>query len=239
MSNYTKNIFFSLISFLFIFMMGAYFNNDYADNLNTGSLFINNVLLRSIQKRNFLLNDYSESAPIISGYYYRPIWDINYASIDKTTNNRSKKEIEQLNLVISKLNPNVSSYQRHEIAKYILRYTKHLSWPTPQAVASVIYIESTFYPNVVSYGGCFGLMQLSPTWRNKIPNAAFNDIKYNIKYGVKLLRANYVTYHGNKFAALLVYNSGPVAYDRGYAPRSYYWRYKEARKHINDILTTT
>lgn len=170
---------------------------------------------------------------MVVGYLYSPT---SYIPIKR---HKRTNKIKKLSLAIHNLNPNIPLNERYKIAKYIIKYTKHISWPNPITVASVIYVESTFNKNARSYGGCIGLMQLSSQWENQFPSKAFNSIKYNIKYGVKLLRYNYKEYHRDPFAALLIYNSGPVAYQRGYAPVSYYYKINSAEKRIAYLLDRT
>lgn len=173
-------------------------------------------------------------APIVTGYLYTPILYLRY--IPNKKHIKHDREIKKLSLVIHKLNSRIPLESRYKIAKYIVKYTKGLTWPDAVTVASVIYTESTFYSNSVSYGNCIGLMQLSSQWRNVFPRSAFNSIRYNIKYGIKVLRDNYRRYNRDPTAALLVYNSGPVAYQRGYAPLSYYYKVSMMEKRINYLM---
>lgn len=151
---------------------------------------------------------------------------------------KTNKKILKLGKAIEKINPYIPNRERYQIAKYIVKYTKNISWPSSIDVASIINIESTFNKNAVSYSGSKGLMQLSPAWSSVWPPAAFNTIKYNIKYGVKLLHDNYLNYHKNKYAAILVYNSGPQAYNNNYASPAYFYRYKMAKYHIHRLIET-
>ncbi len=115
------------------------------------------------------------------------------------------------------------------IAQYINHDTKGLSWPTPLAVASIIEIESQYNKDAISDCGAKGLMQISPLWANQIPSTAYTTVGGNIKYGIKILNAYYRQYNGNEMAAILSYNSGDNAYNKGKAWPTYWWRYKDAK----------
>lgn len=115
------------------------------------------------------------------------------------------------------------------IAQCINKDTKGLAWPTPLAVASIIEIESQYNSHAVSDCGAKGLMQISPIWSSQVPPQAYTSIKENIKYGVQILNSYYRRYDGNKMAAILSYNSGNNAYNKGQAWPTYWWRYKDAK----------
>jgi hypothetical protein len=125
-------------------------------------------------------------------------------------------------------------YSLH-IAHYINQYTKGHVWPTPLTVASIIEIESQYNRNAVSDCGARGLMQISPMWSNVIPKYAYTSDRYNIKYGIKILRHYYKLYDGNKSAAILSYNSGNLAYNAGHAWPGYWYRYTSAKKAFDRL----
>ena len=231
------------VSFLYflIFLLSRFVSVGYASTeYESSSLFIQNPLLSIINSQNQEYMKYSRPpAPMVTGYFYKPIPYITYYPKAYPVVHVYQKQIQKLSMVIGQLNPNVPSYDREKIAKYIIHYTKHLSWPTPTAVASIIYIESTFDKNAVSYAGARGLMQLSSCWRGKWPNSAFRTIHYNIKYGVKLLRENYIEYHRSARAAVLVYNCGSVAYNNGYATNYYYQHYAQTQNQIKHLWIST
>jgi len=125
---------------------------------------------------------------------------------------------------------NYSNYDQDLlIAQCINKDTKGLAWPTPLAVASIIEIESQYNSHAVSDCGAKGLMQISPIWSHQVPPQAYTSIKENIKYGVQILNSYYRRYDGNKMAAILSYNSGNNAYNKGQAWPTYWWRYKDAK----------
>jgi len=105
------------------------------------------------------------------------------------------------------------------INKYAL--ANHLD---PCLVAAVICQESGFRPQVVSYAGAKGLMQIIPgTWNflrqkghipsDDTPNKAFHP-EANIRAGTKYLKLLVDRYQGNLLLALASYNAGPGNIDK-------------------------
>lgn len=115
-----------------------------------------------------------------------------------------------------------------KLSHYINLYTKGLVWPSPLDVASIIEIESQYNPHAISNCGAKGLMQISPLWRDRIPSSAFQSVRFNVKYGIKILSHYYKRYNGNQSAAILSYNSGNYAYNAGKAWPVYWYRYENA-----------
>jgi len=77
---------------------------------------------------------------------------------------------------------NISKYD-----KYIKKYSKIIDWDW-RLLASLIYQESRFNPNIKSWAGAFGLMQLMPVTANKFGvNKNFPPEK-NILAGVKFIK---------------------------------------------------
>jgi len=151
------------------------------------------------------------------------------AFVDETATHRySKNDILLANIIRERFNS--SDYDQDLlIAQSINKDTKGLIWPTPLAVASIIEIESQYNSQAVSDCGARGLMQISPIWSNQVPPSAYTSIKWNIKYGIHILNSYYNRYDGNKMAAILSYNSGNNAYNKGQAWPTYWWRYKDAK----------
>lgn len=76
------------------------------------------------------------------------------------------------------------------ISKYdpfIKKYAKELDWDW-RLLASIIYQESTFDPNVNSWAGAIGLMQILPETALKVGVENITDPEENIKAGTKYLK---------------------------------------------------
>ncbi len=143
--------------------------------------------------------------------------------------------ISNLSYQIERVSPSISPYLAREISESIIHNTKGLGWPTPIEVASIMTIESDFHPHALSSSGAYGLMQIGTNWRGKLPNSAFTTINGNIKYGIYILRRYYYMFHGNVRAAVLSYNSGDGAYEKGQYMESYWRNFLNARWRFQSI----
>lgn len=87
----------------------------------------------------------------------------------------------------------------------------------PLLVLAVIHQESRFDPEIVSWAGAVGLMQLMPftgeTYGIKDRDLLFSP-EINIKYGVKHLKEFLDRYRGNLYLALAAYNAGSGNVDK-------------------------
>ncbi|MCS7234067.1 MAG: lytic transglycosylase domain-containing protein [Synergistetes bacterium] len=87
----------------------------------------------------------------------------------------------------------------------------------PLLVLAVIHQESRFDPDIVSWAGAIGLMQLMPftgeAYGIKNRDLLFSP-EINIKYGIKHLKEFLDRYNGNLYLSLAAYNAGPGNVDR-------------------------
>ncbi|NOQ24099.1 MAG: transporter substrate-binding domain-containing protein [Bacteroidales bacterium] len=70
---------------------------------------------------------------------------------------------------------------------YIKKYSKNVDWDW-RLLASLIYQESRFKPNVKSWAGAFGLMQLMPTTAKRFGVNKSSSPESNIKAGVDFIK---------------------------------------------------
>ena len=88
----------------------------------------------------------------------------------------------------------------------------------PELLASVIYVESGFYPRAVSDANACGLTQVIPKWtggretgRKKYTCKQLKNPKTSIRVGAKILGYIIKNYaKGNEDKALCMYNAGSV-----------------------------
>ena len=88
----------------------------------------------------------------------------------------------------------------------------------PELLASVIYVESGFYPHVVSKANACGLTQVIPRWtggketgRKKYSCEQLKNPRTSIRVGAKILGYIIKNYaKGNENKALCMYNAGSV-----------------------------
>lgn len=71
--------------------------------------------------------------------------------------------------------------------KYIKKYSKQIGWDW-RLLASMIYQESRFNPNVQSWAGAYGLMQLMPSTARRFGASRTAPPEQHIKAGVKFLK---------------------------------------------------
>ena len=78
----------------------------------------------------------------------------------------------------------------------------------PNLVLSIIAVESSFNPNVVSSAGAVGLMQVMPLWKKELGVEDLIDPEVSIHAGVQILE-RYQRWYGDLSLALAAYNVGP------------------------------
>ncbi len=71
--------------------------------------------------------------------------------------------------------------------KYIKKYSKTIDWDW-RLLASLIYQESRFNPNIKSWAGAFGLMQLMPRTAKRFGASKKSSPETNIKAGTKFIK---------------------------------------------------
>ncbi len=71
--------------------------------------------------------------------------------------------------------------------KYIKKYSKNINWDW-RLLASLIYQESRFNPNIKSWAGAFGLMQLMPRTAKRFGASKASSPEINIKAGTKFIK---------------------------------------------------
>lgn len=111
----------------------------------------------------------------------------------------------------------------------------------PDLVLSIMAVESNFDPNVVSYAGATGLMQVMPHWKQVLGiREDLKDPDTSVKTGLQIL-AFYEQMYKDLELALTAYNRGPGPVDmalvkgrdpkNAYAPRvlSVYEKLKKLR----------
>jgi membrane-bound lytic murein transglycosylase F len=77
--------------------------------------------------------------------------------------------------------------QISEYDKHIKKHSKHIDWDW-RLLASLIYQESRFNPQVTSWAGAFGLMQLMPTTARRFGATHSGPPEEHIKAGVKFIK---------------------------------------------------
>ena len=138
----------------------------------------------------------------------------------------------------------MSEKQKRNACKYeyhINKFSKENNLD-PALLASVIYVESGFFPRVVSNADACGLTQVIPKYTGgpetsyrKYTCKQLKDPKTSIKVGAKILSYIIKNYaYGNKDKALCMYNAGTICLKKKY----YYKKSKYVKKvrKIHDTL---
>lgn len=113
----------------------------------------------------------------------------------------------------------------------------------PELLASVIYVESGFYPKVVSDSNACGLTQVVPKWtggietgRKKYTCKQLKDPATSIKVGAKVLGYLIQNYaKGNEDKGLCIYNAGSVCLRKKHLYKKLYY-VKKVRKIYDTII---
>ena len=138
---------------------------------------------------------------------------------------------------------NLTDYQQKNVCGYeeTIRIQAAKNNIEPELLAAVIFVESSFYPNVVSSANACGLTQVVPKWtggpetkRIKYTCQQLKDPKTSIKVGAQILSYSIRVYgKGNEDKGLCVYNAGiKCITKKGYYKRLYYV------KKVRDIYNT-
>ena len=104
-----------------------------------------------------------------------------HAIYAKYFNNRKSSEIVGSDLYA------INSGKISEYDKIIKKYSKEINWDW-RLVASLIYQESRFKPNAVSWAGAYGLMQLMPVTAQKMGISKNATPVQQIKAGTELIK---------------------------------------------------
>ena len=138
----------------------------------------------------------------------------------------------------------LSNYQQSNICylEHSIRTEAIKNDIEPELLASLIFVESSFYPNVVSSADACGLTQVIPKWTGgpetkgvKYTCQQLKDPETSIKVGAQILSYNIKVYgKGNEDKGLCVYNAGT----RCITKKGYYKRlfYVKKVRDIYDIL---
>lgn len=114
----------------------------------------------------------------------------------------------------------MSAYQAKNVCKYehIIIKEARKNKIEPELLASIIYVESGFYPRVVSRANACGLTQVIPKWtggretgKKKYTCKQLKDPRTSIRVGAKIYA--YILKHyasNNEDKALCMYNAGSI-----------------------------
>ena len=120
-----------------------------------------------------------------------------------------------------KINP----FLAEEIINYAVRYA-YPDFPRPAHILAIISIESRFNLKAKNKGS-YGLMQvLTKTHRARILDR--NSVEDQIRVGAGLLRTYYLESGSKDRAAIMSFNVGPGAYQRGARPKVYWSKYSRS-----------
>lgn len=143
-------------------------------------------------------------------------------------------------------NYNLTNYQKQNICKLesTIRTEAKRNSLEPELLASVIFVESSFIPWVVSRAGACGLTQVIPKWtggnETKKIKYTCNQLKNpvtSIKVGAKIL-SYAIRVYGNRSEnlGLCIYNAGTKCITKkGFYKRSIY--VKKVRNTYNKLVS--
>lgn len=128
---------------------------------------------------------------------------------------------------------NLSDYQQKNICalEQTVRVEAARNDIEPELLAALMFVESSFYPNVVSSANACGLTQVVPRWTGgpetkgiKYTCQQLKDPETSIKVGAQILSYNIKVYgKGNENKGLCVYNAGTRCITKkGFYKRLYY-----------------
>lgn len=127
----------------------------------------------------------------------------------------------------------LSDYQRKHVCglEHSIRSSAIKNDLEPELLAALIFVESSFRPNVVSSANACGLTQVVPRWTGgpetkgiKYTCQQLKDPETSIKVGAQILSYNIRVYgKGNEDKGLCVYNAGTRCITKkGFYKRLYY-----------------
>lgn len=131
--------------------------------------------------------------------------------------------------------------------KYPVRYKKHVEYygkrfhVEKSLVLAVIYCESSFVKDKVSYAGAVGLMQIMPSTAKYVcemlgkENCDLFDEKDNIEIGVKYLSYLFEKYKSVEYV-LYAYNGGEGTLLKWFESGDKVFWYKESVNYCNKVL---
>jgi soluble lytic murein transglycosylase-like protein len=141
----------------------------------------------------------------------------------------------------------LTDFQRSIICKYEKNIEKQAKSNKldPVLIASVMFVESSFYPRVVSHAGACGLMQVIPkytggpeTRHKKYSCKQLKNPNISIRVGTQIL--SYMIYKyakGNVNQAICMYNAGTICLkDKRFYKKLHY--VKKVRKHHEKIINS-
>lgn len=128
---------------------------------------------------------------------------------------------------------NLSDYQQRNICalEQTVRVEAARNDIEPELLAALMFVESSFYPNVVSSANACGLTQVVPRWTGgpetkgiKYTCQQLKDPETSVKVGAQILSYNIKVYgKGNENKGLCVYNAGTRCITKkGFYKRLYY-----------------
>ena len=128
---------------------------------------------------------------------------------------------------------NLSEYQQRNVCalEHTIRLQAIKNDLEPELLAALIFVESSFYPNVVSSANACGLTQVVPKWTGgpetkgiKYTCQQLKNPETSIKVGAQILSYNIRVYgKGNENKGLCIYNAGTRCITKkGYYKRLYY-----------------
>ena len=139
----------------------------------------------------------------------------------------------------------LTEYQKKNICGYeeTIRLHAIRNNIEPELLAALIFVESSFYPDVVSSANACGLTQVVPRWTGgpetkgiKYTCKQLKDPETSIKVGAQILSYGIRVYgKGNEDKGLCVYNAGTKCITKkGYYKRLYY--VKKVRDIYNILI---
>ena len=140
---------------------------------------------------------------------------------------------------------NLSDYQQKNVCtlEQTIRTEATRNDIEPELLAALIFVESSFYPSVVSSANACGLTQVIPKWTGgpetkgiKYTCQQLKNPETSIKVGAQILSYNIRVYgKGNENKGLCVYNAGTKCITKkGYYKRLYY--VKKVRDIYNYLI---
>lgn len=136
-----------------------------------------------------------------------------------------KAEVDPNEILAAK----ISNYYKKplETVSQIVEYSKefaHEEFPTQRDILAIIAVESSFNPEA-KFQGSRGLMQVLVKTHAKRILGPF-DVREQIRVGTEILREYYLQTGKVRDAAVMAYNVGPGAYQKGVRPDHYLSKFR-------------